>query len=167
MNHGDGALTGLSPEELRAAVRAVLRDVLPLGMVADDAGAAPPGGSSAQLSGHGGVVISTDADLTAFVRRVAALCEDPQQRAALQDGRHGFRLAHGVGPEPARGGSTGMGPAGPGAPLTRIDRGAVTERAVLRAAADGTRLLLGRGAVLTPLARDRARSLGVEIEKER
>jgi hypothetical protein len=135
MNHGDGALTGLSPEELRAAVRAVLRDVLPVGMVADDA--------------------------------VAALCEDPQERAALQDGRHGFRLAHGVGPELARGGSTGMGPAGPGAPLTRIDRGAVTERAVLRAAADGTRLLLGRGAVLTPLARDRARSLGVEIEKER
>ena len=167
MNHGDGALTGLSPEELRAAVRAVLRDVLPVEMVPDDAGAAPPGGSSAQLSGHGGVVISTDADLTAFVRRVAALCEDPQQRAALQDGRHGFRLAHGVGPEPARGGSTGAGPAGPGAPVTRIDRGAVTERAVLKAAADGMRLLLGRGAVLTPLARDRARSLGVEIEKER
>ncbi len=31
----------------------------------------------------------------------------------------------------------------------------------------GTRLVLGRGAVLTPLARDKARSLGVEIEKER
>jgi hypothetical protein len=27
--------------------------------------------------------------------------------------------------------------------------------------------VLGRGAVLTPLARDKARSLGVEIEKER
>jgi hypothetical protein len=29
------------------------------------------------------------------------------------------------------------------------------------------RLVLGRAAVLTPLARDRARSSGVEIEKER
>jgi hypothetical protein len=167
MNHADGALTGLTPEELRAAVRAVLREVLPAGMVADATGAAPPGGPSGQLPGHGGVVVSTDADLTAFVRRVAALCEDPQQRAALQDGRHGFRLAHRAGAEPARGGSTGAGPAAPGAPVTRIDRGAVTERAVLKAAADGVRLLLGRGAVLTPLARDKARSLGVEIEKER
>ena len=167
MNHANGALTGLSPEDLRAAVRAVLREVLPAGMVADAAGAAPPGGPAGQLSGQGGVVISTEADLTAFVRRVAALCEDPQERAALQDGRHGFRLAHGMGPEQARGGSTGAGPAGPGAPVTRIDRGAVTERAVRKAAADGVRLLLGRGAVLTPLARDRARSLGVEIERER
>ena len=37
-------------------------------------------------------MIATDADLTAFLRRVAALCEDPQQRAMFQDGRHGFRL---------------------------------------------------------------------------
>jgi len=37
---------------------------------------------------------------------------------------------------------------------------------VLRAAADGARLLLGPRAVMTPLARDKARSLGVEIGKE-
>jgi len=35
------------------------------------------------------------------------------------------------------------------------------------AAAEGARLVLARGAVLTPLARDRARALGVEIERER
>ena len=35
------------------------------------------------------------------------------------------------------------------------------------AAAAGTRLLLARGAVLTPLARDRAGVLGVQIERER
>jgi hypothetical protein len=49
----------------------------------------------------------------------------------------------------------------------RVERGAVTERTVARAAADGCRLVLGRRAVLTPLARDKARVLGVEIEKER
>ena len=43
----------------------------------------------------------------------------------------------------------------------------ITERAVQKAAADGVRLSLGRRAVLTPLARDKARILGVEIEKER
>jgi hypothetical protein len=37
----------------------------------------------------------------------------------------------------------------------------------VRAAAAGARLVLGRGAVLTPLARDKARTLGVQIEKER
>jgi hypothetical protein len=35
------------------------------------------------------------------------------------------------------------------------------------AAQAGERLVLGRGAVLTPLARDRARASGVQIEKER
>jgi hypothetical protein len=35
------------------------------------------------------------------------------------------------------------------------------------AARAGERLVLGRGAVLTPLARDRARASGVRIEKER
>ena len=49
----------------------------------------------------------------------------------------------------------------------RIETGAVTERAVQAAAKAGERLVLGRRAVLTPLARDRALSLGVLIERER
>ena len=38
---------------------------------------------------------------------------------------------------------------------------------VSEAARAGERLVLGRAAVLTPLARDRARATGVQIEKER
>jgi hypothetical protein len=49
----------------------------------------------------------------------------------------------------------------------RIEKGAVTERTVQAAATAGARLVLGPRAVLTPLARDRARALGVPIEKER
>jgi hypothetical protein len=49
----------------------------------------------------------------------------------------------------------------------RVERGAVTERLVAEAAAAGSRLVLGPKAVLTPMGRDRARTLGVEIEKER
>jgi len=52
------------------------------------------------------------------------------------------------------------------APTIRVERGAVTERAVKEAARAGARLVLSPRAVLTPMARDRARSLGVEIEKE-
>jgi hypothetical protein len=154
MNDANGALAGLSTEELRAAVRAVLRDVLPAEITADAAGPPPSSGD---------VRISTDADLTALVRRIAMLCEDPAQRAALQDGRHAFRLVPGGSERSAGPREVRTAPAN----VTRIERGAVTERAVLRAAKEGTRLLLGRGAVLTPLARDKARTLGVEIEKER
>jgi len=48
----------------------------------------------------------------------------------------------------------------------RVERGAVTERAVVAAAKDGRRIVLGARAVVTPLARDRARALGVALEKE-
>jgi hypothetical protein len=140
-------LSGLSAEELRAAVRAVLREVLPADVVAD------PGTRSHD------VTIASDADLTAFVRRVAALCEDDRVRAAMQAGEHGFRLADDGGFEARK--------LAPRPAELRVERGAVTERTVIKAAAEGARLVLGRGAVLTPLARDKARSLGVEIEKER
>ena len=43
----------------------------------------------------------------------------------------------------------------------------MTEAVIAAAAGAGERLVLGRGAVLTPLARDRARASGVQIEKER
>ena len=139
-----GAMNGLSSEELRAAVRDVIREVLPHGL---------PGGTT--------VSVTTDAELDALVRTVAALCDDPERRAALKEGRHDFRLGD-------TGSRRSLAPlaARPAADETRIDRGAVTERAVLKAAKAGSRLVLGPRAVLTPLARDRARVLGVEIEKE-
>ncbi len=146
MNH----LAGLGPDELRAAVRAVLREVLPDGLV------------SSSPTGPTDVVIATEADLTAFVRRVAAMCEDGEVRAALQDGRHGFRLASSSpGSE-----TVAAQPPQPAAGAIRVERGAVTERTVQKAAAEGARLVLGRRAVLTPLAKDKARTLGVRIEKE-
>lgn len=145
-----------STEELRAAVRAALLEVLPAGF------AQTPGGAALER-----VTLRNDADLDALVRRVASLCEDPDRRAALQDGRHGFRLAA-AGPSDrddvsTAGASRHSGGAGD---AVRIDRGAVTERTVVRAAAEGGRLVVGARAVLTPLARDKARVLGVEIEKE-
>ena len=152
---GPPGLSGLSADELRAEVRAVLRELLPgmVGQAAGDAGQQPED-----------VAMRTDADLDAFARRVAALCEDPAQRAAIREGRRRFRLAGGAraGAGPATGGRT----AAPAGGVVRIDHGAVTERRVAQAAAEGSRLVLGRRAVLTPLARDRARTLGVVIEKE-
>ena len=151
---GNGALSGLSTDELRAAVRAVLRDVLPAAVT--DRGPA----TAASAPSPEAVVLRTDADLDAFVRRVASLCAYAGRRSALQDGRHGFRLATGTAAAPGA-----PAPVPPG-DVIRVERGAVTERTVKAAAAARARLVLGRGAVLTPLARDRARSMGVLVERE-
>jgi hypothetical protein len=103
------------------------------------------------------VDLRTDADLDAFVRSLVRRLENPRDRMAIRSGRLRFRLG-------AIGAGAGAAAAGP---AMRIERGAVTERMVRDAAAAGARLVLAPRAVLTPMARDRARSLGVEIEKER
>lgn len=100
------------------------------------------------------VSLRNDADLGAFVKRLLRLFENPKQRDALRAGRLRFRLAAAAGPGSVQ-------------PAHRVDKGAVTEAMVRQAARAGARLVLGRRAVLTPLARDRARVAGVEIERER
>ena len=125
--------------DLRAVIREVLRDLLPAG-----------------ISDTETVNLSTDADLAAFVDRLLSL--DPGEREEIRAGRKRFRLA---APAPA-------GPSRPAAPpdgVRRIDKGAVTEAIVKKAAQAGERLVLGRAAVLTPLAAERARAAGVRIDR--
>jgi hypothetical protein len=133
-------------DELRALVREVLRDLLPNGLLVTET-----------------VNLSTDEDLAVFVKRLLDL--DPAEREELRSGRKRFRLALPQAPpvSPVNGAER----AAESSPVRRIERGAVTEAVVNAAARAGERLLLGRGAVLTPLARDRARASGVPIEKER
>ena len=159
-------------EELRELIREVIRDVLPKGLPVTET-----------------VNLSTDEDLAAFVTRLLDL--DPETREDLRAGRKRFRLAvpsHPQSPQAptvtpplsavvsaassglqgangAKGQTAVNGSADP--PARRIERGAVTEKVVRDAARAGQRLVLGPGAVLTPLARDRARASGVEIDKER
>jgi hypothetical protein len=135
-------------EELRALVREVIRDVLPSGL---------PGGLPVTET----VNLSTDEDLAAFVKRLLDL--DPGQCEELRSGRKRFTLA----PSVPAGAPQGAERTGETTPARRIERGAVTEAVINQAARAGQRLVLGRAAVLTPLARDRARSSGVRIEKER
>ena len=156
-------------DELRALIREVIRDVLPKGLPVSET-----------------VNLFTDEDLAAFVARLLDL--DPEAREDLRAGRKRFRLAvpsHPQTPQApsvtqtaslsaASGGSGAHWPNGltavngsAGPPARRIERGAVTEKVVRDAARAGERLVLGPRAVLTPLARDRARASGVPIEKER
>jgi hypothetical protein len=90
------------------------------------------------------VRIGSDAELAAFVQTVLARADE------IRAGALSFTL----GQAAASG-------------VVRIDRGAVTERIVKQAADAGARLVLAPRAVITPLAREKARALGVEIERER
>jgi hypothetical protein len=129
--------------------------VRPTGSMVDSA--APGRSRPKAVSGKGrveSIKIGNDEDLDRFARHLLELFENPKSRQDLIAGRHRFILA------------PGHTPVGPPAHVRRIERGAVTERCVIAAADAGERLLLGRAAVLTPLGREKARSLGVHVEKE-
>jgi len=150
MRAADAGLEKVTADQLRLLVREVLADVV--GKVRPADSASPPGDSGGD-SGTWTVRIDTDDDLHAFALRVLKLADNPKLRRDLIGGRIRFALA---------------GPAAGGPAAThRVDKGAVTERAVAAAARAGARLVLGPRAVLTPLAKDKARALGVPIEKER
>src|SRR5262249_21163451 len=119
-------------EAIRAMVRQGLRDALPeavreeIAAQAADA-AAPkkktePRPAEAESGKTEEVVLTTDAELAAFVRRVL------DQREAIRAGRLKFRLKHArktAEAEPLRGGSE------------RVDKGIVTEKKVMGAAKAG------------------------------
>lgn len=167
----------MNRDELRALVREVVRDAVrdvgtaaktpgPVAVppppapappapptVADQFGVEPSGPRAVEGKNRSETVqLTTDKDLDNFVRKLLRLFESPKTRADLKAGRLTFRL----------GGSSRV--SGRGA-VHRIEAGAVTERHIADMA--GGTLVLGRKAVLTPLAREKARTLGITIEKER
>jgi len=100
------------------------------------------------------VRLETDEDLRQFALDILRIADNPMRRRDLLAGRLTFTLARRV-QDAAQ------------TDDRRIEAGAVTERTVQSAAKAGQRIVLGPRAVLTPLARDRALTLGVPIEKER
>ena len=175
---------GLDREAMRRMVREVLRDALPEAIKGSGAlkaaaqkvvasASAPvraepaaqkaaPGASSSQARQSAGeeVSLQSDQELAQFVRRIVHLLENPATREAVQSGRHGFRLKRSSSSSPAA-------PSGrPAGAVEKIAKGVVKENTVVDAAKAGARLVIGRGVVVTPLARDKARQLGVQIERD-
>lgn len=157
------------PEELRTMIREIIRDVAPdvpnnltPNKPAPSKPASPqlaPVSTGPMAVSHRNkteaVRLSTSAELQTFVFKLLELFENPKSRQDLRAGRLKFTLA--PGPKAA----------GPTSAVHRIDEGVVTERHIARFAESGARLVLGRKAVITPLAREKARALGVSFEKER
>ena len=92
--------------------------------------------------------IGSDAELQAFLNRLAG----PGTIEAVRAGKLRFTLAQTITPASS---STGD-----------VLEGVISEQKISALAAKGT-LVLGPTAVLTPLARDRARKLGLKIERRR
>lgn len=161
----------INRDELRALVREVVREAVrdvgavtrtpgPVAVppppapapVADQMGLQPTGPRTADGKNRTETVqLANDKDLNDFVRKLLRLFENPKTRADLKAGRLSFRLTRSA--QSARGGA-----------VHHIESGAVTERQIAELA--GGTLVLGRKAVLTPLAREKARTLGITIEKE-
>lgn len=148
-----------SNDDLREIVRDVLRELLPetFGHSASSSNVPSFDGHSEPISMPPGnievVNLRSDAELRDFVSRLLRMFENVKAREDLRSGRIRFRLTESSVP-------------GSFQSVHRVDFGAVTEATVKSAANSGAKLVLGPGAVLTPLARDRARSAGVLIERD-
>ena len=162
-------MSTVSPDFLRSVVTDVVREVLrerDRNQAAGDsrAGRHDPWDNLVTRDGartrSQSVRIRTDEDLAQFARQLLALFENPKTRADLRNGWLRFTLEGSSSTTPSVGG-------GRSTSAKRIEHGAVTEGMVAAAAAANQHLVLARAAVLTPLARDKARTLGVHIEKER
>lgn len=156
-------MSGISSEEIRQLVREALRDLVPAGK------ARPEPASGTLLSRLRAALndpkrstievgIGTAGDLTAFARDLLQAPEDI--RIGILSGKIGLGLAqHAPGPAPSA-------PAPQSAPH-QVAKGVVTEIMVAEIGKTSNRLIIGKGVVVTPLARDRARELKLEIVRDR
>jgi hypothetical protein len=109
------------------------------------------------------VPMRAENDLALFARRVLQLAEDPRRRQAIEGGVFPFRF------EQLTSGSlsNGVNPGTSSAALeSRIDKGLVNEKHINKLPQGTTILNLGKRATITPLARDKARKMGITIMKE-
>ena len=112
------------------------------------------------------VAIASDADLIGFARRVLSLAGDPAKAKEIAAGRYPFRLERPAAAQASAAPAPRAAPAA--APATqshRIDSGVVTESTLNKLPRGLARLVLGPGVTVTPLAKDRARALGLTFER--
>ena len=131
-------MMGLDPNiDLRAMVREVLREAI---------------AARGQVTGTQSVTIRNDADLQAFIAQLAA----PGAIEAVRAGTLKFSLGNGASPNATY-------TARPVAASVALD-GVVSERK-LQGLANGTIVRLAATAVLTPMAKDFARRMGLKFER--
>lgn len=151
----------MSEGELRAMVRDLLRDALARSGRDKSAGAAA---STRQVR------LATDKDVADFVTLLIGMIDDPATGKAVRSGDIRFTIAGSSRAAMPAAGSATRPAIVPAARLSENNTstlgGIVTEARINKLAGPGT-ILLSPDAVITPLARDRARSLGLKFERKR
>ena len=156
-------MSGISSQEIRQLVREALRELVPAGK------ARPETVSGTLLSrlraalndpkrAAVDVRIDSASDLTAFARDLLQAPEDV--RVGILSGKIGLSLA-----PPAQKAAHSV-PAPQRTPH-QIGKGVVTEIMVAEIGKTSDRIIIGKGVVVTPLARDRAREMKLEIVRDR
>lgn len=146
--------------------KSLLRDLVKSVIAEEVAAIRKPNAAPAPAPAEERIPIAGDADLIAFARRVLSLAADPAKAKEIAAGRYPFRLAR---PATQQAAAAMSQPAIPtissAAQPHRIDSGVVTESTLNKLPRGLQRLLLGPGVTVTPLAKDRARALGLTFER--
>jgi hypothetical protein len=132
-------------------LRALIRDVIATELAAAKAERAPAAASEHHVR------VASDADLAAFAKQVVTLATDPNIRKKIEAGQYPFKLEGSQGAAPSAAPSSGVS--------ARIDKGVVTESTLIKLPRGTNRLQIGAEVSVTPLARDKAGSLGITIER--
>jgi hypothetical protein len=144
-------------EELRKLVREVLRS----SMRASEPSNLAEAMRQAVLPGRSGVV-SVDDDLNRFAQIIIQAAEHEDLKAAIMSGRLKF----------TNGAQLSPGAEAPGNPertdgTFRLDKGMLSETRVAEIGKLHTKIVLGPEVVVTPLARDRARELKLQLVRSK
>lgn len=172
-------MSRIDREDLRKLVREALKEAL------GGAANAPPGATPARSSappagsGQGGfaaslraalaagrparvpVTIGSSADLGRFARDIAEASSHPDLKAAIASGDIGFDLAGGPG-------AAAKAPATAAADAAyEMKTGVLSETRLVEIARGHRRIVIGADVVLTPLARDKAREMRIELTRQK
>jgi hypothetical protein len=145
----------IPPDLLRDMVREILKDVVESEVSTREGDTTGPGPEAGRWRER--VPIASQGDLDRAIRRVLVDAIDPQRRGAIERGDITFVLEQARTP-PVTGAAIES--------VLRVDKGVVSERQVRAAAEAASVIVAARGIVVTPLAKDKARALGVVIRRE-
>lgn len=157
-------MSGISSDEIRKLVREALRELVPAGKARSEtpstgtllsrlrAALNDPKRASVEVR------IDNANDLSAFVRDLLQAPEDV--RIGILAGKIGFGLAQ-------RAQGAASAPQAPQRTPHQITKGVVTELMVAEIGKTSDRLVIAKGVVVTPLARDKAREVKLEIVRDR
>ncbi|HEY7750374.1 MAG TPA: hypothetical protein VH933_17060 [Aestuariivirgaceae bacterium] len=149
-------------EELRQLVRDVLRTAIPeSGPPTDQPGNLLDAIRQALLPGHSGVV-TIDGDLNQFAQVIVHAAAHEDLKTAIMSGRLSFKTRAQATPAP----KNSENPVVRGGHF-QIENGVLNELRIAEIGKKYTKVVLGPDVVVTPLARDRARELKLELVRSK